>query len=205
MTPVSRRIAVAVAALATLALAACSVPGQGDPGVAATYGDRVVTNQQVLDMSQAYADLGTAPGGVGEPLTMLLLGPDLIAEAEELGLVVSDAKLQNAAENWIAYNERGGTVTPEALTLVHDLLAVFYLLTSDEGVAVLEQAGIDAEAGVVASPRYGAFTNAAYYATLLNGYNEVTNDSGALGVLLFVPFGQVNGFAGEIPSWISGG
>jgi hypothetical protein len=205
MNPVTRRISGAVVALATLTLAACAVPGQGNPGVAATYGDRVVTNQQVLDMSQAYADLGTAPSGVGEPLTMLLLGPDLIAEAEELGLVVSDATLQNAAENWIAHNERGGTVTPEALTLVHDLLAVFFLLTTYEGIAVLEQAGIDAEAGVVASPRYGAFTNAAYYATLLKGYNEVAADPGALGVLLFVPLGQVSGFTGEVPSWISGG
>jgi hypothetical protein len=64
---------------------------------------------------------------------------------------------------------------------------------------------MDAEAGVVASPRYGAFTNSAYYASLLQAYNEVTADSGELGVLLFIPFGQLSGFAGEVPSWISVG
>src|SRR5450759_1225085 len=120
MTLVRRRVVGAIAVFATLALSACAVPGQGDPGVAATYGDRVVTNQQVLDMNQAYTDLGTSSAAVGAPLTLLLVGPDLVAEATRLGMNLSDEKVQTAAESWIAYNKNGGTVTPEALQLVRD-------------------------------------------------------------------------------------
>jgi hypothetical protein len=205
MTLLRRRIVGAVAILATLALSACAVPGQGDPGVAATYGDRVVTNQQVLDMNQAYVDLGTASSGAGEPLTMLLLGPDLISEANNLGMVMSDEKLTTAAREWIAYNQHGGTVTPESLELVHDLYALFYLLTSTNGNAVLEQVGSDAQAGVVASPRYGAFTSAQYIQSINAGINDVVAGKATLGDLLFVPLKQVSGFAGPSPTWISGG
>ncbi len=205
MTLLRRRIVGAVAVFATLALSACAVPGQGEPGVAATYGDRVVTNQQVLDMSQAYADLGTASSGAGEPLTMLLLGPDLVAAAEKLGTPISDTKLQTAAQEWIAYNKNGGTATPEALELVHYLLAFYYLLTSPEGATVLNQAGIDAEAGVVASPRYGSFTHAQYVKTVNSGLNDVVAGKASLGDLLFVPFKQTSGFAGASPTWVSVG
>lgn len=205
MTLLRRRIVGAAAVLAALALSACAVPGQGDPGVAATYGDRVVTNEQVVAMSKGYADLGTAPSGAGEALTMLLIGPDLVAEAERLGMTASDTKLQRAAEKWIAYNEQGGTVTPEALELVRDLLAVFYLLTSTEGIAVLEQAALDAEEGVVASPRYGPFTRAQYSITVNQGITDVVAAGDTLGALAFTPFQQVNGFAGAVPTWVSGG
>jgi hypothetical protein len=205
MTLLRRRIVGAAAVLATLAISACAVPGQGDPGVAATYGDRVVTNQQVLDMSQGYADLGTASSGAGAPLTMLLIGPDLIAGAEKLGMVVSDDKLNSVAEEWIAFNRRGGTVTPAALELVRDLLAVLYLSRSADGIAVLEQAGIDAEAGVVASPRYGSFTRTQYVTTVNGGFSDVDKGKEAMGDLLFVPLKEISGFAGASPTWISGG
>lgn len=205
MTLLRRRIAGAVAVLTTLALSACAVPGQGDPGVAATYGDRVVTNQQVFDMSQAYLDIGTASSGVGEPLTMLLLGPDLIAQAEKLGMVVSDDMLKSKTQEWIGYSQNGGTLTPATVELVHGLLAIYYLLTSTDGVAVLEKAGTDAEAGVVASPRYGAFTRAQYALTVNGGINDVVAGKATLGDLLFVPFKQVSGFAGASPTWVSGG
>ena len=205
MTLLRRRVVGAVAVLAALGLSACAVPGQGDPGVAATYGDRVVTNEQVVAMSKGYADLGTAPSGAGEALTMLLIGPDLVAEAERLGMSATDAKVQKAAEQWIAYNQQGGAVTPEARELVHDLLAVFYLLTSTEGIAVLEKAGRDAEAGVVASPRYGEFTLAQYSATVNSGITDVVAAGDTLGTLAFTPFQQVSGFAGAVPTWVSGG
>jgi hypothetical protein len=205
MTHVRRRVVGAIAVLATLALSACAVPGQGEPGVAATYGDRVVTNQQVLDMNQAFLDVGTASSGIGQPLTMLLIGPDLVTGAEKLGMVLSDAKVTTAAQEWIAYNKNGGTVTPEALQLVRDLYAVYYLLTSTDGVAVLLKAGTDAEAGVVASPRYGAFTIAQYEQTVNGGINDVVAGKTSLGDLVFTPFKQVSGFAGATPPWVSGG
>ncbi len=205
MTVLRRRIVGAIAVFAALALSACAVPGQGKPGIAATYGDRVVTNQQVLDMSRAYVDLGTAPKSAGEPLTMLLLGPDLVAEAENMGMNLTDDKVENAAEDWIAYNQNGGTVTPEVLELVRDLYSLFYLFASTDGVAILEKAGADAEAGVVASPRYGAFTSAQYIKTVNAGLNDVIAGKAALGDLLFVPFKQVSGFASVSPTWVSGG
>ena len=205
MTLLRRRIVGAVAVLAALALSACAVPGQGDPGVAATYGDKVITNEQVVAMSKGYADLGAAPSGAGEALTMLLIGPDLVAKAEKLGMNASESKVQTAAEKWIAYNQQGGTVTPEGLELVRDLLAVFYLLTSKEGIAVLEQAALDAEEGVVASPRYGEFTVAQYSITVNEGITDVVAAGDTLGALAFTPFQQVSGFAGAVPTWVSGG
>jgi hypothetical protein len=205
MTLLRRRIVGAVAVLATLALSACAVPGQGEPGIAATYGDRVVTNQQVLDMSQAYEDLGTVSSAPGEPLTMLLLGPDLVAEATRLGMPLTDEKVQTSAEDWIAYNKVGGTVTPAALELVRDLYSLFYLFTSTDGIAVLEKAGTDAAAGVVASPRYGTFTLPQYVQTVNTAYNDAIVGQTSLKGLLFTPFKQVSGFAGASPTWVSGG
>ena len=205
MTLLRGRVIGAIAALAALTLSACAVPGQGDPGVAATYGERVVTNQQVVDMSKAYVDLGTTSGGIGAPLTMLLIGPDLIASAEKLGMVVSDDKLKVDAQKWIDYNKNGGTVTPAAIELVHDLLAIYVLMSSTDGIAVLEKAGVDAEAGVVASPRYGAFTRAQYVNTVNAGLNDIVAGKTSLGDLVFTPFRQVSGFAGPSPTWVTGG
>jgi hypothetical protein len=207
MTLVSRRVvgAIAIAVVATLALSACAVPGQGAPGVAATYAGRVVTNQQVLDMDQAFLDLGTTSSSVGEPLTWLLLGPDLIAGAVKLGMPLTDAKANASAQEWIAYNQNGGTVTPAALELVRDLLAFYYLLTSTDGVTALLKAGTDAEAGVVASPRYGAFTDAQYRQTVSAGLTILAAKKLGPNEPAFAPFGQVSGFAGAVPPWVSGG
>ena len=205
MTLLRRRVIGALAVLATLATSACAVPGQGDPGVAATYAGRVVSEQQVLDMSQAYADLGTTSGGVGAPLTMLVLGPDLIAAAEKLGMAISDDKLKSKAQEWIDYNRNGGKVTPAGVELVHDLLAVYYLMSSTDGIAILEKAGLDAETGVVASPRYGVFTQVQYTKTVNAGINDIVAGKTSLGDLVFTPFRQISGFAGASPTWVSGG
>jgi hypothetical protein len=119
--------------------------------------------------------------------------------------VISEEKIQAGAKAWMAHNQQAGTATPQVLALVHDLFAVYYLLTSDQGVEALKKAGADAEAGVVASPRYGPFTNAAYYATLLKAYNDVAADPSAEGVLRVVPLAQIGGFGDASPTWVSGG
>ena len=161
MNPVSRRIARVVAVLATLVLAACAVPGQGDPGVAATYGDRVVTNQQVLDYDQAFADLGTPATGPGVALTLLLLGPEVIAAAEDRGFTVTDDEAMIAAKAWMRYADRDGTPTSDALDVVRAELALIELLTTDAGFAALEEITRGIEDDAVISPRHGAFTQGA--------------------------------------------
>jgi len=205
MTPVSRRIAAAAAALAILALSACAVPGQGDPGVAGTYGDRVVTNQQVIDTSRAFLDLGTSVDGNGAPLTLLLIGPDLISDAEKLGFRVTEDELQSRADQWVAYAQHGGEVTPAGLEVVHELMALLFLLTSDEGAAALEQVADDAEAGIVASPRYGTFTRSRFDQAVVAGINEAGDTPSTPSAIFFIAFRQVNGFDNPVPAWISGG
>ena len=154
MNPVRRRISVAVAALATLALAACAVPGQGDPGVAATFGDRVITNQQVLDYGQAFVDLGTPATSPGVPLTLLLLGPEVISAAEEQGDTVTDVEVKIAARTWMHYTDRDGTPTADALEVVRTELALIQLLTTDEGFAALEEITRGVENDAVIGPQW---------------------------------------------------
>jgi hypothetical protein len=205
MNPVSRRISGAVAALATLALSACAVPGQGDPGVAATYGDRVITNQQVLNYGQAFVDLGTPATSPGVPLTLLLLGPEVIAAAEEEGFTVTDVEAKIAARAWMHYADRDGVPTPDALEVVRAELALIELLTTEEGFAALEEITRGVENEAVVSPRNGAFTKQQFEATIIDALNQAVSEKLGTDRVIFVAFYQVDGTTGGVPSWISGG
>lgn len=205
MNPVRRRISGAVAAFATLALAACAVPGQGSPGVAATYGDRVVTNQDVLDYDQAFLDLGTPATGPGVSLTLLLLGPEVILAAEEQGFTVTDVEAKIAARVWMHYADRDGTPTSDALDVVRAELALIQLLTTDAGFAALEEITYGIEADAVISPRHGTFTTQQFEATIIDALNQAVSEKLGTDRMVFVAFYQVDGLAGELPAWISGG
>ena len=115
MTPVRRRIARALTVLATLALAACAVPGQGDPAGAATLGDRVVTNAQVRTPMRSRSS-ATPLTGPGLPLTFLLLGPDYIARRGELGFILKDSDVTTVAQGWMTFDHKEGTATPGTST-----------------------------------------------------------------------------------------
>jgi hypothetical protein len=198
-------IAGAAAALATLALAACAVPGQGDPGVAATYGDRVVTNQDVLDYEQAFVDLGTPTTSPGVALTLLLLGPEVIAAAEERGFTVSDDEGMIAAKAWMRYADREGKPTPGALEVVRTELALIDLLTTESKYAALKEISLGIEDDAVISPRHGPYTQDQLEATIIDALNVAVDEQLGTEDLLFVAFYQVDGTTGELPSWISGG
>jgi hypothetical protein len=205
MNPVSRRISGAVIALATLALAACAVPGQGNPGVAATYGDTVVTNQEVLDYDQAFVDLGTPAISTGVSVTLLLLGPTVISVAEEQGFTVTDDEAMIAAKAWMRHAGRDGTPTPDALEVVRAELALIQLLTTETGFAALEEITQGIEDDAVISPRHGTFTKERLDATLTDALEQVIRESLGSKRLIFVAFFRVDGLANELPLWISVG
>ncbi len=205
MNPVRRRVARALTVLATLALAACAVPGQGDPAVAATLGDRVVTNAQVQEYTDAFFELGDAVTSPGVPLTFLLLGPDLISRAEDLGFVLEDSQVANIAQAWMTFDNKEGTATPVALDLVRQSLALYFLLTSDAGFAAVQDLAKAAEQSVVVNPRYGAFSAVQFNTTIgTAGQSAIQKQGSSDQVLFFVEFYQVDAFQGGVPDWISG-
>ncbi len=205
MTRVSQRIAIAVAALATLTLSACAVSGQGDPGVAATYGDRVVTNQQVLDYGKVFVDFGTPATGPGVALTLLLLGPDLLSAAQEHGFTVTDDEVTIAARVWARYGGQDGDPTPGMLAIAREELALIHLLKTDAGFAAVQEITRNVEDSAVISPRYGAFSGARFEQTIVAALNEAISKELGTARVLFAAFYQLDGFTQPIPAWVSGG
>jgi hypothetical protein len=205
MIRVSRRSVAVAAIVGTLALSACAVPGQGSPGVAATYGDRVVTNQEVLDYDQAFIDLGTPATGLGVSLTLRLLGPEVVSAAQEQGFTVTDDEAMTAAKAWMDYADLDGTPTPDALDVARTELALIELLTTEASFATLEEITQGIEDDAVISPRHGTFTNEQFVATIIDALNQAVDEQLGTDGRVFVAFYQVDGLTAEVPSWISGG
>jgi hypothetical protein len=205
MTLVSRRLLAAVAVLATLAAAGCAVPGQGSPGTAATYGGREVTDQQVIDFSRGFLDLGTAAADPGTSLTLLLLGPEIVDNAAKLGFVATDDDVTATAEAWIAFDGNGGEATPAALEITRDAMALDFLVRLDAGAQAVHQLGYDAESAITANPRYGAFTGDRFWASVNDVVNKGVAASTGSDTWFFTVFGQVSGFTRATPDWVSSG
>jgi len=205
MTLVSRRVARAVTLLAVLVTTACAVPGQGSPGAAASYGDREVADQQVIDLSRGYLDLGTSAATPGAPLTLLLLGPEIIDTAEGLGFTTSDADVKAKAEAWIAFDGNGGEATPAALEITRDAMALDFLLRIDDGAAAVQKLGYDAEPAITANPRYGTFSGDAFWASVASVVNKGVGASTDIGTWYFTVLGELSGFTATSPGWVSTG
>lgn len=205
MIGLRRAIRAVLLLLVAASATACAVPGQGQPGIAATYGDVVITNQEVIDARAALAALGTYTGRPGEPLTLLLLGDEFIAAAADRGFEPTPATIAQGALLWKAANLTDLTAPSDLeMRIVEIVQSVTFLAYVDGGLAEIDRIGAEAARGIVASPRYGPFTEEALHASLVNALTDATDRSEELQGAFFLVFKQVSGFADAPPSWIHG-
>ncbi|MCJ7826962.1 MAG: hypothetical protein MUP36_01800 [Demequinaceae bacterium] len=98
-----------VTAAALLILGGCAVPGKGEPGIAAVYHDRVITEADISAVRLGLNELESGPNA-GEDLTLLLIGPQVVAFAEDLGYGMTDEQIQTRADQWISMVTKGRTL-----------------------------------------------------------------------------------------------
>lgn len=205
MTRVSRLRLTALALAATISLTACGAPGHGDPGVAAVYRDKVITQDDVFAVSDALDGLYQSPHP-GEALTLILIGPGAVAIAEEAGFVLSDQDLISNAAAWqLASKGLSTTPTRTQIELIRVTQSLEYINSEAELIPKLIALAQDIEANTVASPRTGQFLFVNFGATMGEAATLELELEGQL-VPGFIAYKDVDGFtAEERPDWISGG
>lgn len=200
--------AVALVAAVLCVVGGCAVPGKGDPGVAATYRDRVITEDDIASIHSGFEDLSTEVD-VGEDLTLLLIGPAVIEAAERRGFSLTDDEATTAANLWVSFLQ-GTWVEPttEVKEIVREVKAIAFLMDipSGTGLEALEDVVKEVEANTVANPRYGDFTLVNFLGSLDSIYQYIDQNQADLGSSAFIMFKDVNGFSVAYdPDWISGG
>jgi hypothetical protein len=199
----------ALVAAALLALGGCAVPGMGEPGVAAVYRDRIVTDGDITSIRHAMDDLYSGPNS-GEDLTLLLIGPEVIAIADQLDLSLTDDQLLEQAGIWITYATEGQVtdlgVTPGALEVVRIVEDVNLLMHDPDGLIALTGLVQDIEDNSTISPRYGDFTLENFSNSVATISKYITENETGLSFAQFVVWKDINGFVmTNQPDWISGG
>lgn len=197
-------VAAASAAVLSLLLAACAVPGQGTPGVAATDGDRVITVADTVVVEDALRTLHDGPHP-GETLTLLLLEPEVREAARSLGFAITDAQLRNDGQLWLAMRQADTNIPlgAQELRVIRMVREMTYLVTTEGGFDELLRILQRLEDDVEASPRYGDFTVQSF----ANAFELILSDfatrQAELGPAIFVLFKDVNGFdAMANPGWV---
>ena len=206
---ISRFRALALVTVAALVLGGCAAPGQGQPGVAAVFHDRVITNANIEALRAGLNDLYSGPNA-GEDVTLLLIGPEVVALADQLGLGLTDAQLKSEAELWIAYATQGQvtptTISPGAIEIVRVVEAINLLMHNADGELALIKLVTDVEANTVASPRYGKFTLKNFTTSIAAISKYIDDNSQGLAGAEYTQWKDVNGFdVTNTVDWISNG
>ena len=187
-----KRIVAAV--VIALALAGCAVTGQpANPGTAATFDGRTVTNEDVSRWVTAFNDLNVAvdPSAV---LTLLLLQPTIEESASDAGILFVKDDLTFEARKWIA-SQRGdqADVTDDMRDVVRLVRTVVILLNGADTAGGLAEAIQRIEAEAVVSPMYGKFTMEQYVESLQTAFAREQNEA-SLADVSYLVFKDVSGF-----------
>lgn len=198
-----RIAAISLATAAVVALGGCAVTGQAaGPNTAATYGQNVVTVDEVAAFTTALEHLGVEDPDAGAAVTLLLLEPTVTEYIAANAEVPSQALLEEHARAWMLYN---GVETPEVsedmIEAVRIVDGVFTMLNSQESVDAFLAAAIDISEQASVSPLYGDFDNEAFQTSLGAQVQLVSADLEALGELAYIPLTAVSGFDAALPSW----
>jgi hypothetical protein len=202
----SRLQPLALAGALVLLLSGCSVSGDGAPGVAAIYRDRVVTNDDVNQIYSALDTLYSRPHP-GEDLTLLLIGPEAVSIAQSLGVDLSDPIARQDALLWMSA-QQGAQVEPDAtvLEVTREVRAIAYIINDPDGLVALLRLVQDVEENTIASPRYGTFSLENFSDSIGEISDYLANDGPALGPAQFIAYRNVDGFTAEAPpEWFAGG
>lgn len=202
MTTKRARAAVAAAFLSVLTLAGCAVPGLGEPGVAVQYGDHVVTNDDIADVTAALNELYSPPHP-GEPLTLAMIGPEAVEIAADYGYEPTEADLRNDALLWQSLQEQPQkAVSDDALEVVRWVRAISYCMVEEQPAAEFADVLKDIEANSTSSPRSGDFQWDKFLVSVQSIQTELNNRADELGAAYFTVFKDVNGYySGTAPEW----
>ncbi len=202
----SRLRPVALVGALVLVLTGCAVPGEGTPGVAATYRDRVITDADVNGIYTALDVLYSRPHP-GEDLTLLLIGPGVVNIARTLGEDLTDQQARQDALLWMS-SQQGAQVepTPAVLEVVREVRAIAVIIHDPDGLIDLLNLVTDVQDNTVASPRYGTFTLDNFSSSIQDVSDFIATEGPGLGPAEFIAYRNVDGFTAEArPDWIAGG
>jgi len=201
------RIAVLGAAALMLTLTACAPPGQeGTPGVAATVGDVVVTNQQVDDTYSAwlYDTKGKDAANRRQVLTIALLSPALLAKCKELGYPITPATAASYATQWLAFKGVQGTPSEDMITATQGILALYVLANVDPTLDAVRQVSDSVAASAVVSPRSGEYSTDALIDSVKKAMQSA-QDQQLGSQFSFTEFQNVSAFTDESRPWFDRG
>jgi len=178
-----------------LAMAGCAVTGQpANPGTAATFDGRTITNDDVSRYVDAFNGLNVAvdPGAV---VTLLLLQPAIEQSASEVGIMWVQDDLTFEARKWIA-SQRGAQteVTDDMRDVVRLVRTLVLLLTGQDTAQGLADEIQKLDATAVASPMYGEFTVDNFLQSLQAAFERQQNET-TLADVSYLVFKDVSGFA----------
>lgn len=201
------RAAVLGAAVVTLALTACAPTGQpANPGVAASYHDRSVTNSTIDGIYQAWVDdtKGQDVANRREILTVELLRDDLLAKCKELGYPVPWATAKSYANSWINFKGLTGGASDEMISATQGILALYVVAYTDPTLASLKEISEKVEKSAVVSPRSGVYSTDALLSTVQTAMKSA--DQQQLGPQFsFTEMQNVSAFADANVSWFDRG
>lgn len=201
------RAAVLAAALITVTLTACAPPGQpGNPGVAATYEDKDVTNQDVDAIYQAWLDgtQGTDVANRRQILTIELLRDDLLAKCKEAGYPVTWNLAQAQANQWIVFKGQKGTATDPMIEATQGILALYVVANLDPTLGDLKEISENVEKSAEVSPRSGVYDTA----TLLDSVHKAmqsAEDQQLGSQFSYTEYQNVSAFTDEDRAWFDRG
>lgn len=200
------RVRVAVAIAGVLLLGGCAVPGKGEPGVVATYRGHVITDDDITALHNAMDELFSAPN-VGEDLTLLLIGSEVVAIAEDVGYDLSEEHVEDRAQAWVSYATwgQGGQVTlsSAAFEVVKVVEALNLVVHDADGTLALVALVQDIEDNGVFSPRYGDFTLDNFSESVGAISDFITTYETELSIAEFTAWRNINGFSVTRPDWVS--
>jgi len=188
----------------SVSLAACAPPGQeGDPGVAATYGDTTVTNVDLGNIVGAWAE-DTEGGDIAnrrQALTIALLTDPLLAAADELGYPIHRTVAEEYAQQWIYLKGATGKPSEEVIQATQGVLALTVVIGADPTLQKLTEVSDAVEASAIVSPRSGVYSTAALLETVNDAITSAQQQD--LGAFSFTEFQNVSAFVDEDRAWSS--
>lgn len=185
----------AAALVAVFALSACAVTGQpAGPGTAATYDGTTITTEQVAAWGTAETDMGFGydPGAV---LTLLLLRPALVAEAQKQSILFGDEQVTAEAKVWMASQYADATEpTADMVDVVRTVRMLYALLSTQEGSTAIATELNSIETDVQVNPMYGDFSATRFINSVSAQATVQQESADSLGEITYLVFKDVNAF-----------
>lgn len=196
------RAAVLGAAAVMLTLTACAPPGQdGAPGVAANYGNTVITNADVDATYQAWLNdtMGQDTANRRQVLTIELLRDDLLAAAKDQGYPVTRATAKQFADQWIIFKGQQGKASEETILATQGIIALMVVAYNDPTLNAVREISDKVAAEANISPRSGEYSTDALLTSIQAAMKSAEDQQ--LGQFSYTAFQNVSAFVDADRPW----